>query len=450
MAPVNVEKVNSVFHLFAVDAHAGAAAARDEMCESYIPVFFLAAAAREMGYYPTPSAIHQFTETVRDTPAGAVTFAAFLQFCESVAHTSQPGRSVIYKMIDDINPRGSGLISRHELLLVLTSGSVNITESEIDAAMELLDPTNSGCIRLSDLAAVLIDSCERRRQHEPSVAPTEASEKRHQPSHSTNSIAAAIPRAGSPPPRPQQGQQRQHSNKTRRCHSRKTTAQPEDRKQYQKPQRGFLKKRVYETPPPPPLATAAAEWERAQALGQPWCSITARECGGSLRCTDRNSANEGVCRPHESLHSRQDTFEWAQTVMTVDVDVQPSVRHHTPTVRLRKFASSSSPAASSLAAPTPLRPFRPAAPAPAAGETPLHEKAEENGQPHPHPGNRAGADGGGRRDESLEGELEQPRRFRCLGLSTGVDRSCAAERAPAMPTSRLSKTSHGLKCCIML
>ncbi|KAG5466740.1 hypothetical protein LSCM1_00916 [Leishmania martiniquensis] len=436
MAPVDVEKVNSVFRLFAVDAvdaHAGDAAAHAEVHESYIPVCFLAAAAREVGYYPTPSAIHQFTETVPGTASGAVTFAAFLEFCEGVAHTSHPGRSAIYKMIDELDPRGSGLISRHELFLVLASGSVNITESEIDAAMALLDPANRGYISLNDLAAVLIDSSEcqwpasrsraqvgRQQQHESSVAHAMASEKQ------------------------------QRCDKERRFHSRQTAAQPEDRKRYPKLRRGFLKKRGYKTLPSPPPAMTAVEWVPAQTQEQRWSSATVCACGSSCRRTECYSASERVYLPHGSLYSRQETFERTQTAMTVDVDVQPSAHQHTPTVRRRRFANSSSPAASSLTVQTPLRPLCSAASAAAAEEAPSHEKVEKNGERHPHHSNRADADSSARHVRSPERELEQLGNYRGLGRGACDDRSSANEAAPAMTFIKPSRKDSGSRCCIML
>lgn len=433
MAPVNVERVSSVFHLFAVDAadaHADADAAWDEIRESYIPVCFLAAAAREMGYYPTPSAIHQFTETVPGAAAGAVTFAGFLQFCEDVAHTNQPGRLVIHRMIESIDPSGCGVISRRELFLILASGSATITAGEIDAAMKLLDPTNSGCVRLSELEAVLIDSCERQRsasesrspsgnqqqqeqrQHESSVACTTVTEKSHQPLHSTGIITAAvIPQAGSPTPHPGH-----------------MPAQLEDRKQHPKWRRRAFNRRKYETPPSPAPATTVAEGERPQVQGQRWCSAVASECDGSLPHAYTDSAGEAVFPRHQCLRDKPDTFEQTQTSMTVDVDVQLSPCKPTAEVQRRKLARNSSAAASNLVAQAP---------------------------PRPHDGNSADTNGGARRNRAQGLESKQQKYSmaasdtRGCSVSADTESPSAAEREWTMVATIPMRKTSGSKCCIM-
>ncbi|CAM43371.1 conserved hypothetical protein [Leishmania braziliensis MHOM/BR/75/M2904] len=434
MAPVNVQRVYSVFHLFAVDtadAHAGAAAAQDAIRESYIPVCFLAAAAREIGYYPTSSAVSQFTKTVPSAAAGAVTFAAFLQFCENVAHTNQPGRSAIYKLVDDIDPRGSGMISHRELLLVLTSGSATITDGEIDAAMKLLDPTNCGYVQLADLAALLIDSCERQQQPE---------------------------------------KQQQRCGAARDSHSRQTSAQPEDSRQHLKQWRGDFTKRGYETPPSPPLTTAAAEGERAQAPEQRRSAAAVGECDSSLKRTGVGLTGEAAFQPHGSLCDRQNTVEQTQTPMTVDADVQLSKRHSTPTLWRRRFAKSSSvavspatplqragggSAASSPAAQTPVRPLQPTVSAAATEGAPPQDKAVNN-EPHLHYRSGADANGGARYTGLKERNSKQQvyssaeLNARGGGVFAGGNRSSGTEAALVTTAAMPTKKADGLKCCVML
>ncbi|CBZ38068.1 hypothetical protein, conserved [Leishmania donovani] len=477
MAPVNVERVCSVFHLFAVDAadahaDADAAAARDEIREPYIPVCFLAAAAREVGYYPTPTAIHQFTETVPGAAAGVVTFAGFLQFCEDVAHTNQPGRSVIHKMVESIDPSGSGVISHRDIFLILTSDSATITDGEIDAAMKLLDPTNSGCVRLSDLEAVLVDSCERQRlasesrlssdnqqqqkeqpQHEPSVVCTTVAEKSHQPLHSTDiTTAAVIPQAGSPAPHPQQ---LQHCDTARHPQSGHMPAQQEDPKQHPKWRRRAFNRRRYEAPRSPPPATTATEGERSQGQGQRWCAAAVSECDSSLQHACTGSTGEAVSPCRQSLCNRQDTFEGTQTSMTVDVNLQLSACQPTAEVRRRKFARNFSATASNFAAQTRLRPPRCAASATAAKEVSSHEGAESSNELRPHHSNSADANGSARRNGAQGRESKQQKYSGAASDARGrsaladADSPSAAEREWAMiATIPTSKTS-GSKCCNM-
>ncbi|CAG9582514.1 conserved hypothetical protein [Leishmania major strain Friedlin] len=457
MAPVNVERVCSVFHLFAVNA-ADAAAARDEIREPYIPVCLLAAAAREMGYYPTPTTIHQFTETVPGAAAGAVTFAGFLQFCEDVAHTNQPGRSVIHRMVESMDPSGSGVISRCELFLILTSGSATISDGEIDAAMKLLDPTNSGSVRLSDLEAVLIDSCERQwsafesrsssknqhqqkeqRQHESSVACATVAEKSHKPLHSTDiTTAAVIPQAGSPAP-----------------HSGHMPAQPGDQKQHPKWRRRAFNRRRYEAPPSPPPATTATEGRRPQGQGQHWCPAAVSECDSFSQHTYTGSAGETVFPCHQRLCDRQDTFERTQTAMTVDVVVQLSPCQPTAEVRRRKFARNSSATASNFAAQTPRGPPRCAASATAAKEAPSDKGAEDSNELCPHHSNSADANGGARCNGGQGCESKQQKSSDAASDARGrsvladADSPSAAEREWAMIDTIPTRKTSGSKCCIM-
>lgn len=155
MSLIDVERVHHVFQLFSVEGVPN----DGRVSESYMPEFFIATAARELGLFPTSKVIHAFLCEVQSVKGGEVYFAAFLQFCENVAYTNCMDRSAIYGLVDDLDVHRSGMISRRELFLLLTSGSATISEGEVEAVMELLDPSDSGYIELKDLAALLIRAC---------------------------------------------------------------------------------------------------------------------------------------------------------------------------------------------------------------------------------------------------------------------------------------------------
>ncbi|GET92668.1 hypothetical protein, conserved [Leishmania tarentolae] len=462
MAPVNVERVCSVFQLFAVDAadmRGDAASYWDEIRESYIPVCFLAAAAREMGYYPTSSAIHQFTKTVPAAAAGAVTFAAFLQFCENVAHTNRPGRSVIKTMVDNLAPRGSGMMSRREFFLLLTSGSATITDGEIDATMNLLDPTKSGYIRLSDLEAVLIDSCERQRlasqsrPRESFLACATVAEKSHQSLYATDITTAAVtPQAGSSASDPQQ---LQRFDTARHSYSGHLPAQVEDPKKHPKWRQRTFNRRKYDTSPSLLSATATADGGRSQVQGQRWSSAAVRECASSRHaCT--GSAGDAVFPLHGSLCNRHETFERTQTTMTIDVDVQLSPCRPTDTVRRRKFSRNSSAAVSSSAAQTPPHPPRRAAPATAEEAAAPHDIAEDGNEPCPHHENSADARGSACRKRPQARESKHQKYAKAAldiggrSLSPDTDSPSTTERERAVIVTMPMRKTSGSKCCTML
>ncbi|KAG5492572.1 hypothetical protein JKF63_01151 [Porcisia hertigi] len=466
MTPVNVERVNSVFHLFAVDtsdAQAVTATAPGGISELYIPTHFLAVAAREVGYYPTSSAVFRFITTVEGAAAGVVTFAAFLQFCEDVAHTNQLGRSLIYKMVDNIDPRGCEIISCRDLYLLLTSGSANITEGELNAIMELLDPTNCGHVQLNDLAAVLIDACEgqqsvsrsqsrlehpRQREQEKqlSVADTRVSTKQSRTMHhSASKTAAGVTfRAGPQASALQQRHRQKRVQVARQSHARQINPQPEDCKPHPKEEEtGAPKRRGCEALP---SAAAAVKEGGAQKQGHYSSFSAVHKCDSSLKAKEMRSASEMCSELCGGLSNQHDSLEHTHTTITVDLDVQLSIHQSTEKVRREAL----SPKSSTI---IPLMPHclpQPVASATAAAEAPPHEGAEEGGKPCLNQGHsaevRIGARGGGdsQKSQSVQPEYfgrEPPTTHRSLSMASG--RSSVAKHAPVAK-------EKVPKCCIIL
>ncbi|KAL7710297.1 hypothetical protein N2W54_005844 [Lotmaria passim] len=320
MAPVDVERVYTVFNLFAVNPGSGAAK------EPYIPAFFLAVAAREVGFYPSTAAVHQFIKSVPTASAGEIIFAAFLQFCEDVAYTSRLGRADIYKLIDDLDPRGGGLISRRELFLLLTNGSADISDGEIDAVMEMLDPTLCGYVELKDLAALFIEHYHLKR----SLSRISRSHSRHksQPRPAITSVDSASVAGAAAPPQQRQLQEadrrRQHHHHDPQRTSQSGFPQPAPHRRVRRFAAGGVDRRSTrdrtaqnEPAPQPPHQTTSSTGGGAAA------AIAERD--RSFKRTDAGSNGEVAYRKYGSLYSRADTFERTQTAMTVDVDCAPSV-----------------------------------------------------------------------------------------------------------------------------
>jgi Ca2+-binding EF-hand superfamily protein len=410
MAPVDVERVYDIFHLFAVSPGKGAAK------EAYIPAYFLAIATREVGFYPTTSAVHKFITAVPTASSGEITFAAFLQFCEDVAHTNRPGRSGIYKLVDDLDTRGGGLISRRELFLILTNGSADISDGEIDAIMELLDPTLCGYVELKDLAALLIEAC----QHQRSLSRTSRSRSRHETPVQPITALSVEDAAEKQTPPPQQPQpdcrrhhhhhrERQHHSSHSRSPHRAADAPPSPPPPQHQQQEGGKGNAASENRPaaanaPAPRRVrrfAASNRCRNSGAGQdaqepspqpptqqqpsssPAGAVGGDERDRSFKRTDIGSNGEVAYRKYGSLYRRAETFERNQSAATVDVDCPLSVngtatRHkaseeaRTPSPLSRRphaAAGMSSPQSSppkGPAAPLPLGPSSPGATPPAA------------------------------------------------------------------------------------
>ncbi|KPA86079.1 hypothetical protein ABB37_00346 [Leptomonas pyrrhocoris] len=383
MAPVDVERVYSVFNVFAVNPTTNSSSRAAK--EPYIPVHFLAVAAREVGFYPTTAAVHQFVKAVPTASAGAVTFAAFLQFCEDVAYTNRPGRSAIYRLVDDLDTPGGGLISRREFFLLLTNGSADISDGEITAVMELLDPARCGYVELKNLAALLLEQCQRQQRLSQASRSRSRSEGRAKPVSSAGEQQ-----------RQSEGRRHQHHHHSHRNPHFDSPPEPEAEQPGTTNGHRSLGDRADDAPPKHRVRRFAAAGtrrsEEREVSGAPAPSSAVHVAAGaagardrSFKRTDSGSNGEVAYRKFNSLYHRADTFERTHTSMTVDVDCPLSangtaMRHntngdaaHTPSpLSRRAHASSGTPQSPSPKAPATAPP--PLGPASGAGS---HQKVQQ-------------------------------------------------------------------------
>ncbi|KPI86199.1 hypothetical protein ABL78_4752 [Leptomonas seymouri] len=383
MALVDVERLYSIFHLFAVTPTNPTTSGSRAAKESYIPAHLLAVATREAGFYPTTAAVHQFIKSVPTASAGKITFAAFLQFCEDVVYTNQLGRSGIYKLVDSLDTHGGGMISSRELFLILTNGSADISNGEVEAVMELLDPRQCGYIELNGLAALLIVQCQRqqllslvsRLRSRPdshtlpttsTVDPVEVeqrtrrSERRryhHHHMHHTP-LSDSQPRVEAERPR-RRGEHRFSEDRPRADHSKRRV------RRFSK-ERDSKEGEAQHEPALHPLRESTSSSCLADAKG------AVKERDRSFKRTDIGSNGLVPSCMRNSLCNRASTFERTHTSMTVNVDVPPSedgtmtphranegVAHTPPRRGLASsgacMSSPQSPSPTAPAAPLPLR-----------------------------------------------------------------------------------------------
>ncbi|KAH9601475.1 hypothetical protein LSM04_002462 [Trypanosoma melophagium] len=150
---VNRETAADVFNTLRVLAPDG---------EAYLPPCLIMAAAREMGYYPTTEMLQRGVVEVIGRSGSRLNFPLFLQLCAQLESTKALEFDAVQRYKRAFDVHRSGVLSRSEFRTVLTTcASTDISSSEVEAIVELLDPTHSETIRLQVLETIMMQSLSK-------------------------------------------------------------------------------------------------------------------------------------------------------------------------------------------------------------------------------------------------------------------------------------------------
>ncbi|KAF8298862.1 hypothetical protein TcYC6_0067880 [Trypanosoma cruzi] len=124
--------------------------------EAYIPPCFIMTAAREMGYYPTSQCLRNCLSEVIGR-GKRLTFPLFLKLCSSLEATRTLNTGAIEECKRVFDVRNSGTLNRGEFRTILTSSAAaEMTSSEVEAIVELLDPAHTDAIQLCAVQMILM------------------------------------------------------------------------------------------------------------------------------------------------------------------------------------------------------------------------------------------------------------------------------------------------------
>ncbi|RNF07640.1 calmodulin [Trypanosoma rangeli] len=124
--------------------------------EAHIPSCFIMTAAREMGYYPTSPFLRSCLLDVAGR-SKRLTLPLFLQLCSALEATRALNSETIAQCKHAFDVRGSDTLNRGEFRTILTSSAAtDMTSSEVEAIIELLDPTHTDVIQLYAVQLILL------------------------------------------------------------------------------------------------------------------------------------------------------------------------------------------------------------------------------------------------------------------------------------------------------
>ncbi|KEG13720.1 calmodulin [Trypanosoma grayi] len=144
--------------------------------EAYIPPFFIMTAAREMGYYPTAQQLQSSLSEVVGR-GDRLTLPLFMQLCALLESTRALDSDTIHLYKRAFDVRNTGVLNRGEFrTIIATSAATDISSSEIEAIVELLDPIHTDSIQLHALQSILMRylSKDSKNVRESSYTPRSA------------------------------------------------------------------------------------------------------------------------------------------------------------------------------------------------------------------------------------------------------------------------------------
>ncbi|RNF06093.1 mucin-associated surface protein (MASP) [Trypanosoma conorhini] len=147
LAAVDEELAEDVFFTFRVLSEGG---------EAHVPPCFIMVAAREMGYYPTSPFLRSCLLDVTGR-SKRLTYPLFLQLCSALEPTRALSPETVAQCKRAFDIRGSGTLNRSEFRTILaSSAAADVTSSEVEAIVELLDPTHTDVIQLYAVQLILL------------------------------------------------------------------------------------------------------------------------------------------------------------------------------------------------------------------------------------------------------------------------------------------------------